>query len=206
MSAKLWQKKLLFLSLSLIPFVLTGCSDMVSEPMAVNDTGLPSYHGEAPYSNSFNESKFASMMPAKIRGGERVVLVDPKAHAWAAYDKHGDQVRAGIAQAGADFCPDEGRPCRTDIGTYRIYSMGDMDCISHKYPIDEGGGSLMPYCMFFHNGESLHGTPDQMLSEANTSHGCVHMRIPDAEWLRYNFIHVGTKIVVLPYDHDIEEI
>jgi hypothetical protein len=26
------------------------------------------------------------------------------------------------------------------------------------------------------------------------------MRIPDAEWMRYNFAQVGTKVVVLPYN------
>ena len=76
--------------------------------------------------------------------------------------------------------------------------MGNEDCKSRTYPIPKGG-SLMPYCMFFNNGQSLHGSPDQMMVEQNISHGCVHMRIPDAEWLRYNFARVGTKVVIMPY-------
>src|SRR5262249_48249736 len=100
--------------------------------------------------------------------------------------------------AGADYCPDDHAPCRTKTGTYHIFSMGGADCVSKTYPRGQGG-ALMPYCMFFNEGQSLHGSPDPMLVEANISHGCVHMRIPDAEWLRNNFATVGTEVVIKPY-------
>jgi lipoprotein-anchoring transpeptidase ErfK/SrfK len=53
--------------------------------------------------------------------------------------------------------------------------------------------------MYFSGGEALHGSPDNTLVEDNISHGCVRLRIADAEWLRYNFVSVGTKVVVKPY-------
>jgi hypothetical protein len=159
---------------------------------------LPLYHGAPPYTASYDERKYASMLPSKVDYGEKVILVDPRLYAWGAYDAEGNLVRGGIANAGANFCKDEGHPCRTTSGTFRIYSLGDVGCTSKTYPIPKGG-SLMPYCMFFHQGQSLHGTPDPMLVDANISHGCVHMRIPDAEWLRYNFVQVGTKVVIMPY-------
>ncbi|MHB1947516.1 MAG: L,D-transpeptidase [Gammaproteobacteria bacterium] len=194
--SKQWKYYFLF---GLIFLTLGGCASQ-SEPMLSSEdfNGLPLYHGQAPYSSSFNEAKFASALPQNINTREKVIVVDPKVYAWGAYSEEGRLIRAGIASAGADFCEDEGRPCHTSTGTFRIYSMGNQDCISHQYPVGKGG-SLMPYCMFFHKGESLHGSPDQMMVENNISHGCVHMRIPDVEWLRYNFAEVGTKVMVLPY-------
>lgn len=187
----------------LISFFFGGCaSQMDDSDYAWSDdgSGLPSFHGEAPFSSSFNEDKYAESLPQNVDyGREKVILVDPNKFAWGAYDADGKLVRGGIASAGADYCQDEGHSCRTATGTFRIYSLGNADCVSHKFPLGEGG-ALMPYCMFFHGGQSLHGTPDQLFSDANISHGCVHMRIPDVEWLRYNFARVGTKVVVLPYE------
>jgi lipoprotein-anchoring transpeptidase ErfK/SrfK len=160
---------------------------------------LPLYHGAAPFSAQFNEQKYAARMPQQIdAGSEKVIIVNPRIYAWGAYDATGQLVKAGIAASGADYCTDIKKACRTKVGTFRIYSLGDETCVSRTYPIGKGG-SLMPYCMFFYKGLSLHGSPDQMLAEMNTSHGCVHMRIPDIEWLRYNFVKNGTKVIILPY-------
>lgn len=179
--------------------MLTSCA---TEPdgLVDNSSGLPMYQGQAPYSNSFNEDKYATLLPQSVNSGEKMILVDPNAYAWGAYDATGRLVKAGIASAGGDYCPDEGAPCKTQAGSFRIFSLGDASCISHTYPIGNPG-SLMPYCMFFNKGQSLHGAPDQMMSERNESHGCVRMRIPDAEWIRYNFASIGTKVVVLPYQN-----
>ncbi|HSW70413.1 MAG TPA: L,D-transpeptidase family protein, partial [Gammaproteobacteria bacterium] len=35
--------------------------------------------------------------------------------------------------------------------------------------------------------------------DGNASHGCVRLKVQDAEWLRFNFVSIGTKVVVLPY-------
>lgn len=153
------------------------------------------------YSESrFNEDYNARMPQQMDTGGKKLVLVDPKAHAWGAYDANGQLVKAGIATAGGEVCPpdDDAADCRTGVGKFRITSMGDGDCYSKVYPKPEGGG-LMPYCMFFNNGEALHGSPDSVVVEDNVSHGCVRMRIQDAEWMRYNFAQVGTTVQVLPY-------
>lgn len=181
---KIW-RGCFFLCLS--SFFLNACSNNRSY----------SSSNEYPYSSHYDESKYSSRMPSTISSGGKVIVVDAKLFAWGAY-QDGKFVRGGIANAGANYCPDKGGSCRTTIGTFRIYSMGDVNCASKIYPIPKGG-ALMPYCMYFYNGESLHGSPDHMLSENNISHGCIHMRIPDAEWLRYNFASVGTKVVIQPY-------
>ena len=133
--------------------------------------------------------------------GKKLILVDPNVYTWGAYDANGDLVRAGIATSGGSVCPPDANEsnCRTSIGTFRITSIGGARCASKVYPRPNGGG-LMPFCMYFHNGEALHGSPDDIVIENNVSHGCVRMRIPDAEWMTSNFAQVGTTVKVLPYN------
>lgn len=213
---KLWLESLI--SCALVS-MLSGCADSnfsqsndmngshhlpytnesVSGPMSAS-SDLPLYHGQAPFSSSFDNSRYASRMPQRIdTHGQKTVIIDPNNYAWGAYDASGNFVRGGVASAGAGFCKDTGKGCRTTPGSFRVYSLGDVNCVSRKFPLGKGG-ALMPYCMFFNNGQSLHGSPDKMMMvEENISHGCVHLRIPDAEWLRYNFVNVGTKVIIRPY-------
>jgi hypothetical protein len=154
------------------------------------------------YNSYYDPEEYAARLPEHMdTGGTKMVYVDPNVHAWGAYDKNGERVHGGIATAGGTVCPDDAveSDCHTNTGVHRITSMGDGSCKSRLYPRPHGGG-LMPYCMFFSNGQALHGSPDGTVVEDNLSHGCVRMRIPDAEWLRYNFAQVGTKVIVEPYN------
>jgi hypothetical protein len=128
--------------------------------------------------------------------GKNVFVFSPAKLAWAAYDGTGRLVRHGRASGGAKWCADEGRPCRTPAGSYAVYRMKGADCKSSKYPIGRGG-ALMPYCMFFHGGYAIHGSPD--LPDYNASHGCVRVHPTDAKWLYNNFIRHGTRVIVQPY-------
>ncbi|OGT46889.1 MAG: hypothetical protein A3E83_09025 [Gammaproteobacteria bacterium RIFCSPHIGHO2_12_FULL_41_20] len=142
---------------------------------------------------------YAARLPQhRDTGGERMVLIDPDLHVWGAYDANGNLVRAGLVTAGADWCPDVGRRCHTKAGTFRVFSLGSYHCKSSIYPLPRGGAP-MPYCMFFNRNQGMHGSPENALAEANLSHGCVRMHVYDAEWLRFNFVHVGTKVVVKSY-------
>lgn len=147
---------------------------------------------------SYKSANYIQRLPQQLPTHEKVIVVDPNVHAWGAYDSNGTLLKAGLATAGGAYCEDTGRSCRTAVGSFRIHSMGPEDCRSSIYPMPTGGG-LMPYCMFFHGDEALHGSPDSIVVENNVSHGCVRMTIPDAEWLRYNFASVGTKVIVRPY-------
>jgi lipoprotein-anchoring transpeptidase ErfK/SrfK len=147
----------------------------------------------------YSEADYAARLPSHINtGGEKTIIVDPSVHTWGAYDTSGNLLKAGIATAGAEWCNDDQRPCHTRVGTFRINSLGDSSCYSRLYPRPHGGAP-MPYCMFFSGGQALHGSPDNAVIEANVSHGCVRMRIPDAEWVRYNFADYGTKVIVESY-------
>jgi lipoprotein-anchoring transpeptidase ErfK/SrfK len=136
-------------------------------------------------------------MPAYINPpGERMVLVSPREHAWGAYDSDGRLVKSGLASAGADWCPDVGRPCRTWEGSFRVQKMGGRGCTSPSFPIPRGGAP-MPYCMYFNPYQALHGSYD--VRHANISHGCVRMRVADAYWLQKNFVGIGTLVVIQSY-------
>ena len=136
-------------------------------------------------------------LPATIAGkGERVIVVDPKVHVWGAYSADGKLLRSGLATAGSSWCEDLGRPCRTSSGVFRISSLGSENCRSKKFPIGEGGAP-MPYCMYFNGGQGIHGSHE--LAYANISHGCVRVSVSDARWLRFNFSHINTKVIIKPY-------
>lgn len=142
-------------------------------------------------------SKSSSRLPDKISAhGERVLVINPRVHAWGAYDASGNLIRSGVATSGANYCTDVKRACRTSVGTFRIYSLGSSKCKSSKYPLPKGGAP-MPYCMFFNKNQAIHGS--NQVRHANLSHGCVRVHVSDAEWIRFEFARVGTKVIVKPY-------
>src|SRR5690349_17192378 len=87
-------------------FILSACT---------NNRASYSSGSDYPYSAHYDESKYSSMMPQNIASKGKVIIVDPKIFAWGAY-QNGQLVKGGIANAGASYCPDEGRPCRTTSG------------------------------------------------------------------------------------------
>jgi lipoprotein-anchoring transpeptidase ErfK/SrfK len=42
----------------------------------------------------------------------------------------------------------------------------------------------------------IHGTPDAASIGYSASHGCIRMRIPDAEWL-FQHVEVGTPVFII---------
>jgi hypothetical protein len=141
---------------------------------------------------------YAERLPQHISTTEPTVLVDPRVHAWGAYDASGDLIRAGLASAGGNWCPDIHRACHTKPGVFRVFLLGNASCKSSRYPIPRGGAP-MPYCMYFNRNQALHGSPASHVVEGNVSHGCVRMHVQDANWLRHNFVNVGTKVIIKPY-------
>lgn len=151
-----------------------------------------------------NGSPFATEgapLPQHIKATfEKMIIVDPREHAWGAYSPRGKLIRWGIATAGADSCSDSDMTCRTKIGKFRIYSLGSEACSSNKFD-----NAPMPYCMFFNGGQAIHGSND--VEFENVSHGCVRVHIDDAKWLRYHFVEGpnltnhfrGTSILIRTY-------
>ena len=128
--------------------------------------------------------------------GVRLFIFSPRRKAWAAYTADGRLVGYGRASGGANWCKDIGRSCRTPRGTFRIFSRGSPGCRSSRYPKPRGGAP-MPYCMFFSKYYAIHGSPH--VPNYNASHGCIRVKPHAAKWLRYNFITIGTRVVVTSY-------
>jgi lipoprotein-anchoring transpeptidase ErfK/SrfK len=42
----------------------------------------------------------------------------------------------------------------------------------------------------------IHGTPDSASIGYSASHGCIRMRIPDAEWL-FRHVEIGTPVFII---------
>lgn len=181
---------LVFLSPLFLPFVLSSCSTY-----SVSSQNYPG-NTVAYQSTPQPPVDYSSRLPQQIETGEKVVVVNPRVHAWGAYGADGSLIRAGLATSGNSWCPDIKRSCRTSVGQFRIESLGSQSCKSRTYPVGKGGAP-MPYCMYFHGGQGLHGSYDVV--DRNVSHGCVRMHVADAEWLRFNFANVGTKVIVRPY-------
>ena len=174
---------------SLLSFALYSCSTYVPPQQQQHEArNIP----------STPPPDYAARIPSHIQTHEKVIVVDPNVHVWGAYSSDGSLIRAGLATAGSDYCPDLGRRCHTKSGSFRINSLGSPGCKSSMFPMPHGGAP-MPYCMFFNGNQALHGSGMHEVVEGNISHGCVRMHVPDAEWIRYNFANIGTKVVVKPY-------
>lgn len=136
-------------------------------------------------------------------GGEKLVLVDFSKMAYGAYDEHGMLLKWGPVSGGKDFCDDIHQSCTTPSGTYTITVKKGGDCFSRIFPVDKKGGAPMPYCMFFHEGYALHGSP--AVPGYNASHGCVRLFVEDAQWLNEEFTDLGTKVIILPKEEVIKQ-
>lgn len=130
--------------------------------------------------------------------GEKKILVDLNKLAWGAYDEQGHLIHWGPASGGKGYCPDVGERCRTVSGNFKIQRKQPAQCVSSKFPIEWDGGAPMPYCMHFFEGYALHGSYE--VPGYNASHGCVRLFINDARWLNEEFVKVGTKVSILPYE------
>lgn len=133
--------------------------------------------------------------------GQKLIIVDLSKQAWAAYDKSGDLAHWGPASGGRDYCPDINGPCNTIEGVFAVFNKKDQHCKSGSFPVDRGGGSPMPYCMFFHAGFAIHGSYE--VPGYNASHGCVRVYKKDAKWLNEEFVELpehqfddGTEVIV----------
>ncbi len=170
---------------------ISNCYQHIDPHIAAIDTKtLPKYAG---YGRRYVNSVF----PKQIAGSNRRTFVfSPRYKIWAAYDKSGRRMAHGIANGGAHYCADVGRPCRTPRGNFAVHSKGSFACKSSKYPLPRGGAP-MPYCMHFNKGYAIHGSPQ--ISNRNGSHGCIRVTTSAAQWLSSNFMRIGTRVKVLPY-------
>ena len=69
---------------------------------------------------------------------------------------------------------------------------------SSRYPIPPGPGNPLGTRWMGLSGPEvgIHGTPDAASIGYSKSRGCIHMRVPDAEWL-FERVRLGTPVIVV---------
>lgn len=174
----------------------------------INRTDLPVPAGTliaVPKNLSKNTIYDVSPFPlniAPLNPTNKLIIVDQDRLAWAAYDRDGGLVKWGPISSGQNYCPDIHRPCTSITGEFYVFNKQDGKCKSTIFPVDEGGGAVMPWCMFFYKGFALHGSPE--VPGYRASHGCIRMFVKDAIWLNKFFVELpaekngmlGTKVVI----------
>lgn len=163
--------------------------------LALTPISVMAEYSTSPVLAHQDSDEFTTFSSSSHAAGKAFVF-DPRRNTWHAYDRYGNLVASGKASGGRHYCRDLRRACRTPIGTFTIHRKGSAACRSSKYPIGRGGAP-MPYCMFFHRGYAIHGSPD--VPNFNASHGCIRVKPAAARWLSRNFISYGTKVIVKPY-------
>lgn len=100
-------------------------------------------------------------------------------------------VKTFLISAGAPATP-------TVLGTYKIYSkyrsqtMSGFNADGSRYRQPD-----VPYVNYFTGGYAIHGNywrPASWFGNTNSSHGCIGIQVPDAEWI-YNWAPIGTTVV-----------
>lgn len=182
-----------FLLGAVVAASLTGCVQFDESTYITDDEGR--VHHSAYYTL---DRRGRAEFPKQIHPiGEKLFVFDPKVAAWAAYDAQGKRVMTGGASGGKNLCDEDGKPCRTVTGTFKVYNKRGLECKSGEYPVETKGGTKMPYCMYFFQGYTIHAGYE--VPNYNASHGCIRVFPSAAKWLNEQFMTVGTKVIVLSY-------
>ncbi|MGQ3891480.1 L,D-transpeptidase [Legionella sp. CNM-4043-24] len=135
--------------------------------------------------------------------GDKRIIINLAAFAWAAYNEQGHLLKWGPISPGAKKCLDIAEGCTTPEGEYYVTRKDGEDCLSKSYPhriSGVRGGGEMPWCIYFYKGYALHGSSELPGYEA--SYGCVRMLVEDAEWLNRQFVDLptagkpGTRVII----------
>jgi lipoprotein-anchoring transpeptidase ErfK/SrfK len=94
----------------------------------------------------------------------------------------------------------------TPLGTFAVVDMQynpwwyppDSDWAKGLKPVPPGPGNPLGtrWMGLSAWGVGMHGTPDAASIGYSASHGCIRMRIPDAEWL-FTRVRIGTPVVIV---------
>lgn len=188
--------KLLLIVVFFVPLFITSCVELDESTYITDDQGI--VHHTKHYLRDYRGKNYFPMQLQPT--GKKRFIFDPKVSAWAAYDKEGKRVMTGSASGGQDYCEDVKKSCRTVTGRFRVYNKRGPECKSGEYPIQTEGGAMMPYCMYFYRGFTIHAAYE--VPPKNVSHGCIRVLPSAAKWLNEEFIDIGTEVTVLSYDDE----
>ncbi|MEO8291213.1 MAG: L,D-transpeptidase family protein [Gaiellaceae bacterium] len=127
-----------------------------------------------------------------------VVVIRRDSHRLFLYNGMQYWARFGVAVGRPEF--------PTPIGKFRIVTMQrnpwwippDSAWAAGASPIPPGPGNPLGtrWMGLSASGVGMHGTPDAASIGYSASHGCIRMRIADAEWL-FNRVRVGTTVFIV---------
>jgi lipoprotein-anchoring transpeptidase ErfK/SrfK len=127
-----------------------------------------------------------------------IVVIRRESNALYVYD-HGALVRSIPVATGQAQYP-------TPLGTFTVADMQlhpwwyppNSEWARGLKPIPPGPGNPLGtrWMGLSAWGVGMHGTPDAASIGYSASHGCIRMRIPDAEWL-YERVRIGTPVVIV---------
>ncbi len=111
-----------------------------------------------------------------------VIVFSPNQLGWAHYVNN-QLVDWGPAVGGKDWCPDVGRACRTQVGTYRFTEAASHTRRSNAYPVGCSGRQCAPMPYFIRFTAYGMGLHERDMEGSNASHGCVGLFREDVVYL-----------------------
>jgi lipoprotein-anchoring transpeptidase ErfK/SrfK len=106
--------------------------------------------------------------------------------------------RLGVATGTSDYPTPIGRFTIVTMQRHPWWYPPDSDWAEGKKPVPPGPGNPLGtrWMGLSAAGVGIHGTPDAASIGYSASHGCIRMRIPEAEWL-FQRVRVGTPVFVV---------
>jgi lipoprotein-anchoring transpeptidase ErfK/SrfK len=107
--------------------------------------------------------------------------------------------RLGVATGQSSYPTPTGRFHIVTMQRHPWWYPPDSDWAENEKPIPPGPGNPLGtrWMGISAPGVGIHGTPDPASIGYSASHGCVRMRIPEAEWL-FGRVRVGTPVFIIP--------
>lgn len=105
----------------------------------------------------------------------------------------------GVATGQSSYPTPTGHFAIVTMQRYPWWYPPDSDWAEGEKPIPPGPGNPLGtrWMGLSAPGVGMHGTPDPASIGYSASHGCIRMRIPEAEWL-FSRVHVGTPVYIVP--------
>jgi lipoprotein-anchoring transpeptidase ErfK/SrfK len=106
--------------------------------------------------------------------------------------------RLGVATGTSDYPTPIGRFHIVTLQRHPWWYPPDSDWAEGKEPVPPGPGNPLGtrWMGLSVSGVGIHGTPDPASIGYSASHGCIRMRIPEAEWV-FSRVRVGTPVFIV---------
>jgi lipoprotein-anchoring transpeptidase ErfK/SrfK len=146
------------------------------------------------------EVRHSTLAPKVMRSDIRsVIVIQRSANRLFLYRGEHKRTKLGVATGQPSY--------PTPLGEFAIVSKQlnpwwyppDSDWAAGLSPVPPGPGNPLGtrWMGLSVPGVGIHGTPDAASIGYSASHGCVRMRIPDAEWL-FEHVSEGTPVFIVP--------